>query len=272
MTRFDSLVEAVAALHAALYPCRILYREAGCIVNHRKDRYVGHAKPVGLVRERGSGAARSGSFASPRPCPARVAVRRGGGVGVGRRERTRTPSTLTGEHTPAESFAFDGGWSGIAVDNSNSTAAGTIYVADPEREPSDKEHAVVDRFRRLRGEFEYEAPQLTGELTHFVEPDGVATDADGDVYVSDVGNEMVREYSPEGAEIAKFSAPGLLRSVTVDAKGDIFMWADEPHEIKRSSDTATNAESTTAIPETESATADGSTARRTRFTWPSAGG
>jgi hypothetical protein len=167
-----------------------------------------------------------------------------------------TPATLTGEQTPAKSFAFNGGWSGVAVDNSKSTAANTIYVTDRENKVAGEGHEVVDRFQLLRGAFEYQSLQLTGEPTHFVDPDGVATDADGDVYVSDTGNKMVREYSPAGAEIAKFTINGLLRSVTVDSKGDIFMWADGPHEIKRSSDTAASAESITAIPETESATAD----------------
>jgi DNA-binding beta-propeller fold protein YncE len=177
-----------------------------------------------------------------------------GGLPVG--WRWSTPATLTGEQTPAKSFAFNGGWSGVAVDNSKSTAANTIYVTDPNNKVAGEGHEVVDRFQLLRGEFEYQSPQLTGEPTHFVDPNGVATDADGDVYVSDTGNKMVREYSPAGAEIAKFTINGLLRSVTVDSRGDIFMWADGPHEIKRSSDTATSAESITAIPETESATAD----------------
>ena len=166
------------------------------------------------------------------------------------------PSTLTGEQTPAKAFAFNGGWSGVAVDNSKSAAVGAIYVADSNTGKfAGEKHEVVDRFKLVRGEFEYES-QLTGEPTHFVEPDGVATDADGDAYVSDKGNEMVREYSPDGAEIAKFTIAGLMRSVSVDSKGDMFMWANGPHEIKRSSDTAANAESTTAIPEMGSATAD----------------
>jgi hypothetical protein len=166
------------------------------------------------------------------------------------------PSTLTGEQTPAKAFAFNGSWSGVAVDNSKSAAVGAIYVADSNTGKfAGEKHEVVDRFKLVRGEFEYES-QLTGEPTHFVEPDGVATDADGDVYVSDTGNKTVREYSPAGAEIAKFTISGLLRSVTVDSKGDMFMWASGPHEIKRSSDTAASAESITAIPETGSATAD----------------
>jgi hypothetical protein len=166
-----------------------------------------------------------------------------------------TPATLTGTQTPAGKFELSG-WVGVAVDNSTSSAAGSIYVVDPS-------HAVVDRFKLSGGAFKYES-QLTGEPTHFVGPEGVATDADGDVYVSDPGAEMVREYSPVGAEIAKFAAKGLERSVSVNSRGDIFLygnpngvWANaRPTEIRRSSDTATSAESVTEVPEVEGAIAD----------------
>jgi DNA-binding beta-propeller fold protein YncE len=169
------------------------------------------------------------------------------------------PATLTGAQTPAESFEFNSVWVGVAVDNSTSSAAGSIYVAD-------LGHAVVDRFKLSGGAFKYES-QLTGEPgTHFVEPQGVATDADGDVYVSDPGSgaEMVREFSPAGVEIAKFAAGGLQRSVVVNSKGDIFLYGNPggmfsgplPSEIRRASDTATSAESITEVPEVEGAGAD----------------
>jgi DNA-binding beta-propeller fold protein YncE len=90
------------------------------------------------------------------------------------------PATFSGEHTPAGSFAFDKDWVGIAVDNSTSPAAGSIYVVD-------RGHAVVDRFKLSAGAYKYES-QLTG----FTEPEGVATDADGDVYVSDPGAKILR--------------------------------------------------------------------------------
>jgi Collagen triple helix repeat (20 copies) len=169
------------------------------------------------------------------------------------------PATLTGEQTPAKSFEFNSNWVGVAVDNSTSPAAGSIYVVD-------RGHAVVDRFKLSGGAFKYES-QLTGEPgTHFVEPQGVATDADGDVYVSDPGSgaEIVREFSPAGAEIANFAAGGLERSVVVNSKGDIFLYGNPSHtftgplpsEIRRSSDTATSAESITEVPEVEGAGAD----------------
>jgi hypothetical protein len=166
------------------------------------------------------------------------------------------PTTLTGEETPDGSFAFKFKWVGIAVDNSTSTAEGSIYVADPG-------HAVVDRFKLSGGAFKYES-QLTGEPTHFVEPEGVATDADGDVYVSDRGANIVREFSPTGVEIANFAAKELARSVSVNSRGDIFLygnpsdvWAgSRPTEIRRSSDTATSAESVTEVPEVEGAIGD----------------
>jgi DNA-binding beta-propeller fold protein YncE len=169
------------------------------------------------------------------------------------------PTGFSGEHTPAGSFEFDRDWVGVAVDNSTSAAAGSIYVVD-------RGHAVVDRFKLSGGEFKYES-QLTGEPgTHFVEPEGVATDANGDVYVSDPGAKMVREFSPSGTEIAAFAATGLERSVVVDSRGDLFLYGNPsdafasgagPAEIWRGSDTATSAEKVTEVPEVEGAGADG---------------
>jgi hypothetical protein len=168
------------------------------------------------------------------------------------------PSFFGGEETPAGSFAFEGYWAGVAVDNTSGPAGGSIYVADPG-------HGVVDRFKLSGGAFKYES-QLTGEPgTHFVRPQGVATDASGDVYVSDLGAQNVREFSPAGAEIAEFPAGGLERSVSLDSKGDIFLYGNpndvfadgaRPAEIERSSDTATSAESVTEVPEVKGAIAD----------------
>ncbi len=172
----------------------------------------------------------------------------------GRAPAGGAPAAFSGEPTPAKSFEFHGEWVGIAVDNSTSAAAGSIYVVD-------RGHEVVDRFKLSGGAFKYES-QLTG----FVDPEGVATDADGDVYVSDPGANMVREYSPGGAtEIASFEVAGSVRSVVVDSRGDIFLWGNPegklagpgPAEIWRSSDTGTSAEKVTEVPEVEGAGADG---------------
>jgi hypothetical protein len=161
------------------------------------------------------------------------------------------PTTLPGEPFPA-------GWLGLAVDNSTSSATGSIYVVKPGE-------AVIDRYKLSGNEFKFES-QLTGEPgTHFVRPEGVATDGNGDVYVSDPSAGMVREYSPGGTtEIAQFAATGLERSVAVNSQGDIFLYGNpggmwtgaRPTEIKRSSDTATSAESITEVPEVEGAIAD----------------
>jgi hypothetical protein len=164
------------------------------------------------------------------------------------------PTVFSGQQTPAESFAFDREWVGVAVDNSTSAAAGSIYVVD-------RGHAVVDRFKLSGGAFKYES-QLTG----FVKPEGVATDANGDVYVSDPAAKMVREFSPGGTtEIASFAVTGSERSVVVDSRGDIFLYGNPndalagpgPAEIWRSSDTATSAEKVTEVPEVEGAGAEG---------------
>jgi hypothetical protein len=166
------------------------------------------------------------------------------------------PSVLTGEQTPLGSFDFGPNlWVGVAVDNSGSVAAGSIYVVDPERLYSSPKHAVVDRFKLSGTEFKYES-QLTGEPTQFVEPKGVSIDADGDVYVTERGREMIREYNPAGVEIARFAVEGRERSVAVDSRGDIFALqvSANPHvvedvvELKRSSTTATNVEGVVEVP------------------------
>jgi DNA-binding beta-propeller fold protein YncE len=168
------------------------------------------------------------------------------------------PSGFSGVQTPAGSFEFDREWIGIAVDNSTSTATGSIYVVD-------RGHAVVDRFKLSGGEFKYES-QVGESATAFTEPEGVATDANGNVYVSDPGAKMVREFSPGGTtEIASFAVEGLERSVVVDSRGDIFVYGNPNHalpgarpaEIWRSSDTAASAEKVTEVPEVEGAGADG---------------
>ncbi|HWX88571.1 MAG TPA: hypothetical protein VNX67_10390, partial [Solirubrobacteraceae bacterium] len=70
------------------------------------------------------------------------------------------PAEFSGQDTPAGSFEFERRWVGVAVDNSTSAAAGSIYVVD-------RGHAVVDRFKLSGGAFKYES-QLTG----LVEPEG----------------------------------------------------------------------------------------------------
>jgi DNA-binding beta-propeller fold protein YncE len=168
------------------------------------------------------------------------------------------PTTFSGLHTHAGSFEFDREWVGVAVDNSTGAAAGSIYVVD-------RGHKVVDRFKLSGGEFKYES-QVGESAAPFSEPVGVATDANGDVYVSDPGANMLREFSPGGTtEIAGFEVEGSERSVVVDSKGDIFLYGNPNHalpgagpaEIWRSSDTATSAEKVTEVPEVEGAGADG---------------
>jgi hypothetical protein len=164
------------------------------------------------------------------------------------------PPAFSGLETPAKRFAFDMEWIGIAVDNSTSAAAGSIYVVD-------RGNGVVDRFKLSGDEFKYES-QLTG----FTQPEGVATDANGDVYVSDPGANMVREFSPGGTtEIASFAVAGSERSVVVDSRGDIFLYGNPEGalagprraEIWRDSDTTANVEKVTEVPEVEGAFADG---------------
>jgi len=134
-----------------------------------------------------------------------------------------SPSTIPG------SFQFVGEPGGVAVDNSASSAAGSIYVTN-------NGDSVVNRLKLSGGTYKEEPVVLTG----FGEPIGDATDAEGDVYVADFVHAKVREYSPAQTEIASFSIPEP-EGVAVDSKGDIFVQEFGSHklvEVKRTSDTA----------------------------------
>ena len=155
------------------------------------------------------------------------------------------PTTLTGEQTPAKAFDFGTEPVGVAVDNSVlSAAAGSVYVTDV---LGGGEHEVLDRFKLSGLEYKYEG-QLSGvPPVHFGEPVGVATDAEGDVYVADYGISEVREYSPSQTEIASFLIEGGIKpsGIAVDVTGDLFVQeygGGRLFEARRGSDTATTAE------------------------------
>lgn len=62
-------------------------------------------------------------------------------------------------------------------------------------------------------------------------PDGVATDAAGDVYVADTGANRVVKLTPGGRLAGQYGAPGVLAGptgVAVDAQGDVYV-ADAGH-------------------------------------------
>jgi hypothetical protein len=84
-------------------------------------------------------------------------------------------NALTGAATPAGSFAFAGGASQLAVDDSTGAAAGDLYVTDTS-------HNVVDVFDSNSGAYLGQLTEAGG--SPLAEPCGVAVDPSGKVYVA----------------------------------------------------------------------------------------
>jgi hypothetical protein len=110
-------------------------------------------------------------------------------------------SQFDGKETPAASFAEP---SGLAVDNSPGASTEDVYVID-------RGHNVIDKFSAA-GKY---LSQLTGALEPFVEPEGVAVDTTGNVWVYLMSQQAV-EFNNEGTYVpgSAFStghavAPGL---------------------------------------------------------------
>src|SRR5581483_5561105 len=129
----------------------------------------------------------------------------------------------------------------VAVDSK-----GTLYVAD----------IVNQRIRRISGDGTASTLAGTGDTgadngpagtARFAQPYGVAVDKDGNVYVADYGNFLLRKISPKGevstlagsgqhgfangeAFDAKF---GRLTSVAVDKDGNVYVADTENHSIRK---------------------------------------
>jgi hypothetical protein len=129
--------------------------------------------------------------------------------------------------TTIEGFAFNGEPTDVAVDNSDSPAAGSVYVADVA-------NSAVKKFTYNPISEEYEAD---GELTAspgFSEPVGVAVGVDGTVYVADYGSASIIVFDPTGAETGRIETGphfGPPSSVAVDAAGDVFVESYEVNAV-----------------------------------------
>jgi len=144
---------------------------------------------------------------------------------------------FNGGETPQKEFATGAfGATGVAVDNSNSSSKGDVYVVAGEN--------VVDKFKPKAGEpnsYEYTC-QLTGPgggcvredgtpTETFGHPLGVAVDDSGNVYVAQLGfpGELaVYEFDSEGNDLASsplYNEEHLTgpRNVAVDANGNIYV-------------------------------------------------
>jgi len=153
-------------------------------------------------------------------------------------------SEWTGEALPAQEF---GEITGIAVDNSKSASAGDVYVIDGE--DPELSVGVADVFKP-KGPGPEEGSE--GELVRVLskgkmeEPNGVAIDASGKVYIADSAKGGVFEFSAtglaegkltgKGAPNGTFSGPeeeeGNVSAVAIDeSTGDLLVAESERHLV-----------------------------------------
>lgn len=127
---------------------------------------------------------------------------------------------------------------GVATD-----AQGNVYVADDNKKI--RKITPAGLVTTLAGSTFGDADG-TGTEAKFRFPNGMATDADGNVYVADISNDKIRKISPQGVVTtlagstigyadgtgseAKFRTP---YGVTIDAQGNVYVADSGNHKIRK---------------------------------------
>jgi sugar lactone lactonase YvrE len=128
------------------------------------------------------------------------------------------PGSSNGTGTAAE-FADP---TGVAVDS-----AGNVYVADTANQEIRKisPTGVVTTLAGYAGQLG--STNGTGSAARFYDPDGVAVDSAGNVYVADFGNEEIRKITPSGVVTSLAQLQGLQAAeplgVAVDNVGNVYV-------------------------------------------------
>jgi streptogramin lyase len=117
---------------------------------------------------------------------------------------------------------------GIAVD-----ASGNVYVADNGNNLIRKitPAGVVSTFAGS-GSPGY-ADGTTGTQASFNSPNGIAVDANGNIYVADTYNNLVRKITPGGAVSTLASGFSEPHGVAVDAAGNVYVTDTENNLIRK---------------------------------------
>jgi DNA-binding beta-propeller fold protein YncE len=199
---------------------------------------VASAAPSGFppfVRQWGSGGAAPGAFHSPDM----VAIDTRGQVYVADRQNNRVEkfdhlghliSVIGSEGLAPGEFR---GPRGVAVDG-----LGDLYVADSGNnriQKFDPEAHLLAVWGRNRGDG---SPGIAPG--QFNDPRGIATDAAGDLYVADHGNNRIQKLSPHGRVLAVWGRQGTgdgqfnrPRGVAVDRFGDVYVADKENNRIQK---------------------------------------
>jgi hypothetical protein len=134
-------------------------------------------------------------------------------------EASGAPDAVAPQLTGA-TFAFA---YGVAVDNSGQASKGDVYVTDLTGD-------VVDQFDAAgaaSGVQITEANIPAGDQGNGAfEPVGVAVNSTGDVFVTDLQNDVIDEFSSAGVFIAQIGSPGQLvepRLLAIDATNDLYV-------------------------------------------------
>ena len=106
---------------------------------------------------------------------------------------------------------------GTAVD-----AAGNIYIADAANN-SIRKITTTGVVTTIAGNGQAGTSNGPGASASFNQPEGVAVDAAGNVYVADAGNNLIRKITPGGLVTTFASGIGNPSGIAVDANGNVYV-------------------------------------------------
>ena len=122
-------------------------------------------------------------------------------------------------------FAFP---NGVAVD-----AAGNVYIADVHNRVIRRidSRAIVTTLAGGPGMIGF--VDGSGAQARFGQPEGIATDADGNVYVADAGNNAIRKVTPDGMVSTLASNVSSPLGIAVDAGGNLYVTAAGDSTVRK---------------------------------------